>query len=226
MNDFGVNLKGKVAIFKRQHFYRPGANRNTRSFLCEGGNGCDPKAPGRTITGKWIADEQRDTVDSYDFESYIDDKGKEIENPGFKMKQSYTPPLTSQEPEESVDVAKQVILLHKEPAKEESKTIIVVSNRKTFDAEEAIATAVVNKMVEQVDETLSTLPAPPEVTPVTEEPKHRGRKSNNTLFTPERVIELFKQGKRIVDIAVELGYERGQGQNRTRAVLKAAGLVT
>lgn len=44
-------------------------------------------------------------------------------------------------------------------------------------------------------------------------------------FDPARVIELFKQGVKVADIAVAMGYERGQGCNRTKAVLKKAGLA-
>lgn len=39
-----------------------------------------------------------------------------------------------------------------------------------------------------------------------------------------RAIRLYKAGKRVSDIAVALGYERGHGQNRVAAALVKAGI--
>ncbi len=39
-----------------------------------------------------------------------------------------------------------------------------------------------------------------------------------------RAIRLYKAGKRVSDIAVMLGYERGKGQNRVAAALVKAGI--
>jgi hypothetical protein len=44
-------------------------------------------------------------------------------------------------------------------------------------------------------------------------------------FEPSRVVELFKQGMKVQDIACAMGYAKGQGNNRTKAVLKKAGLL-
>jgi hypothetical protein len=49
--------------------------------------------------------------------------------------------------------------------------------------------------------------------------------SGKKEWNPERAAELFKAGVKIKDIAVEMGYEPGQGQNRTRGALKKAGLL-
>ena len=43
-------------------------------------------------------------------------------------------------------------------------------------------------------------------------------------FSEKRVISLYKAGRKIVDIAVAMGYERGTGQNRVRHCLTKAGL--
>jgi colicin import membrane protein len=51
------------------------------------------------------------------------------------------------------------------------------------------------------------------------------RRARNTVFDAAKAVELYKAGTKVVDIAVALGYERGQGQNRTRAALKAAGVL-
>lgn len=49
--------------------------------------------------------------------------------------------------------------------------------------------------------------------------------SQGRAVDKEKIIELYKQGMRIVDIAVEMGYQRGMGQNRIRAILRRAGLI-
>lgn len=50
-------------------------------------------------------------------------------------------------------------------------------------------------------------------------------RTNAKLWNPERAVELFKAGMKIVDIAVEMGYPRGSGQNRTKQALKKAGVL-
>lgn len=47
---------------------------------------------------------------------------------------------------------------------------------------------------------------------------------SSTPFDTAKAVALYQQGQKIVDIAVALGYPRGQGNNRTRAALKAAGV--
>lgn len=42
----------------------------------------------------------------------------------------------------------------------------------------------------------------------------------------EKVVQAFRNGTKIVDIAVSFGYARGQGQNRIRAILREAGAYT
>lgn len=42
-------------------------------------------------------------------------------------------------------------------------------------------------------------------------------------FSPARAVAMYQAGSKVVDIAVAMGYERGQGQNRTRtALIKAS----
>lgn len=48
---------------------------------------------------------------------------------------------------------------------------------------------------------------------------------DNGGWNPARAVELFKGGMKIIDIAVEMGYTRGNGCNRTKATLKKAGLL-
>ena len=43
-------------------------------------------------------------------------------------------------------------------------------------------------------------------------------------FDATKAAALYKAGTGIADIAVEMGYKRGQGQNRTRAALAKAGV--
>jgi len=47
---------------------------------------------------------------------------------------------------------------------------------------------------------------------------------NGQPFDITKAVELFKQGMKVVDIAVALGYPRGQGNNRTRKALREAGV--
>lgn len=43
-------------------------------------------------------------------------------------------------------------------------------------------------------------------------------------FSEKRVIGLYKAGRKVVDIAVAMGYKRGHGQNRVRHCLIKAGI--
>lgn len=45
-------------------------------------------------------------------------------------------------------------------------------------------------------------------------------------FDPARIIALHKEGKNVSQIAQAIGYPKGHGNNRTRRVLVAAGLVS
>ena len=90
VHDFGnINLKGKQGVFKAALFYKgylPGTSKvgaAERTFLCEGGPGCDPTiGTGRKMTGKWMSDGARDTINSYDLEYMLID--------GAKLKQIVT----------------------------------------------------------------------------------------------------------------------------------------
>jgi hypothetical protein len=83
MNDFGIDLKGKHGVFKEGIFYLPKASAKAREFICEGGSGCDPTVgTGRKLTGKWVSDGARDTINSYDLEYLLID--------GAKVKQKVT----------------------------------------------------------------------------------------------------------------------------------------
>lgn len=89
MNDFGINLKGKQGVFKAALFYKgylpgtPKVGTAERTFLCEGGSGCDPTVgTNRKVTGSWVSDGARDTINSYDLEYVLID--------GAKLKQTVT----------------------------------------------------------------------------------------------------------------------------------------
>lgn len=45
------------------------------------------------------------------------------------------------------------------------------------------------------------------------------------FWNVERAVELHKSGMKLIDIAVEMGYPRGSGCNRTKAALKKAGAL-
>lgn len=49
--------------------------------------------------------------------------------------------------------------------------------------------------------------------------------ANAGTWDPARAVELFKAGMKISDIAVEMGYPKGSGCNRTKAALKKAGVL-
>lgn len=87
MNDFGINLQNKRAVFKKAQFCLADADVAARTFLCEGGPGCEPDGGAfwrgllfgpRTISGQWQSNSQRDTISSYDLEAYISDTGRLI----------------------------------------------------------------------------------------------------------------------------------------------------
>ena len=42
MNDFGIELKGLVGIFKSTSFYKPDTKRAARTLTIESGPGCSP----------------------------------------------------------------------------------------------------------------------------------------------------------------------------------------
>lgn len=48
---------------------------------------------------------------------------------------------------------------------------------------------------------------------------------NGGAWNPERAVELFKGGMKIIDIAMQMGYARGSGCNRTKAALKKLGVL-
>lgn len=45
-------------------------------------------------------------------------------------------------------------------------------------------------------------------------------------FDAARIIALHKEGKNVSQIAQAIGYPKGHGNNRTRRVLEAAGLLS
>lgn len=45
------------------------------------------------------------------------------------------------------------------------------------------------------------------------------------VFSAEKAVAMYKAGTKTTDIAVAMGYKRGQGQNRTRAALVKAGVL-
>lgn len=50
------------------------------------------------------------------------------------------------------------------------------------------------------------------------------RKGRGKPFDVDKAIALYKEKVTVPNIAVALGYKPGQGQNRTRAALRAAGV--
>lgn len=45
-------------------------------------------------------------------------------------------------------------------------------------------------------------------------------------FDPARIVAMHKEGKNVSQIAQAIGYPKGHGNNRTRRVLVAAGLLS
>ena len=78
MNDFGIDLKaGTHGVFKAAYFYKPHASEKERTFVITGGLGRECKSGGRKLTGHWLTDKVKDTIDSYSLEFVIVD-GKKI----------------------------------------------------------------------------------------------------------------------------------------------------
>lgn len=51
-------------------------------------------------------------------------------------------------------------------------------------------------------------------------------KYSDVKFDPARIMALHKEGKNVSQIAQAIGYPAGHGNNRTRRVLEAAGLLS
>jgi hypothetical protein len=197
VNDFGIDLTGLKAIYSKATFSKPNATRPSRTFLCEGGPGCKPTSTGmlglpfggRTITGRWAADGQRDTISSAELEAYIDTTGNEIERP---------------KPTTKIDAY--VAVAPGEAARESEEE----SPLDSADVKDNLAEAVNKKSkAKKVPKAVVKAPAV---------------STGEGKWDAARAVELFKQGMKISDIAIEMGYPRGQGNNRVRNALKAAGL--
>lgn len=88
MNDYGVNLLGMRAIYSATQFYKRGASKEERTFICESGPGCDPKGsalPGflfgaRTIKARF-SDGLSDNISSASIEAIINANGREVPKP-------------------------------------------------------------------------------------------------------------------------------------------------
>lgn len=88
MNPFGVDLTGKQAIYGAQQFYKKDASKKERTCACESGPGCSAKEVGlpgnlfgaHTIKVRW-SDGVQDTISSYSLYAYINDAGKEVQQP-------------------------------------------------------------------------------------------------------------------------------------------------
>lgn len=52
----------------------------------------------------------------------------------------------------------------------------------------------------------------------------KATKYKRVKFSPARIVKLYKAGKNVSEIAQAIGYPRGRGQNRCRAVLVKAGV--
>lgn len=52
------------------------------------------------------------------------------------------------------------------------------------------------------------------------------KKFANVDFAPTKIIALHKEGKNVSQIAQAIGYPKNHGNNRTRRVLVAAGLLS
>jgi len=84
LNDFGIVLKtGTHGICKAARFYKGYLPKDKkvpeaeRTFVIEGGSGREPKDGSRKITGYWLHDAMKDTIDSYSLEVVLVD-GKRI----------------------------------------------------------------------------------------------------------------------------------------------------
>src|ERR1700674_2818002 len=78
LNDFGLVLPvGTHGVFKQARFYDTKAPEKARTFVIEGGVGREPEPGGRKLTGHWLEDGMKDTIDSYSLE-FIFLNGKKI----------------------------------------------------------------------------------------------------------------------------------------------------
>jgi hypothetical protein len=53
---------------------------------------------------------------------------------------------------------------------------------------------------------------------------NKATKYKKVNFSPARIVKMYKAGKNVSQIAQAIGYPRGRGQNRCRAVLVKAGV--
>jgi hypothetical protein len=51
-----------------------------------------------------------------------------------------------------------------------------------------------------------------------------GRTPKVTQWDEDKVVQLYKDGAKVVDIAEKMGYKRGEGQNRVRITLMTKGV--
>jgi len=78
MNDFAIVLKiGTHGIYKAARFFKGYLGKDKkvpeseRTFVIEGGRGREPKDGNRKLTGHWLHDGMKDTIDSYSLEAVI-----------------------------------------------------------------------------------------------------------------------------------------------------------
>jgi len=58
----GVDLTGKTVVLKPEHFK---GDQEARTFRCEGGFGCHPRAVGSAVFGVFVSDGERARVERY-----------------------------------------------------------------------------------------------------------------------------------------------------------------
>jgi hypothetical protein len=80
LNDFGIDITGFTGLVRNPPGMRPRTiPEKERWFKLESGSGCKPElGTNRKVKGHWLADNYRDTINSYDLEYVLDPKGKRV----------------------------------------------------------------------------------------------------------------------------------------------------
>lgn len=72
MNNLGIDLTGKTAIYSARSFYKKDAPVEERSFVCLSGRGCDPTpGTGRKVYVRW-PDGVEEDIDSHVIEAVLE----------------------------------------------------------------------------------------------------------------------------------------------------------
>lgn len=197
MNDFGIELKGKKLVFQAKSFYKPGASVDERTFIAEGGPGCIASL--EASFGSYMKPYAYRTIT------------------GHWQSDSQHDTISSYSVEAYINRAGNIVPRPEDVLDMDCAPIEI---KPTVTGRTSPVMVQVPAQIAQVTPTIDEncygeVALPPQPTSAMSE----------KVWNPARAVELFKQGMKIPDIAVEMGYPRGSGCNRTKAALAKAGAL-